>query len=136
MKMELTTDRWQQLRSVNYRANRDIEYVTDQDLYKTPEYWEYPKGKGDCEDIALAKNKMLRDLGWPKETLDIAICKVDGAGHAVLIAHTSGGDYVLDNRFDEPRPWQSEDVMWLGVTVGGDFKNWHEIGASNGEEAA
>ncbi len=46
------------------RSIRAIVPETDQDLYKVAEYWTYPDGRGDCEDIALAKRKALIAAGW------------------------------------------------------------------------
>lgn len=130
MKMELTAERKSQLNDVQAKVNKDTTYVTDQKNYGVPEYWAVAQGKGDCEDFALAKMKMLRSLGWPKETLDVAICLVSGQGHAVLIAHTSEGDYVLDNNQAHPIIWNDlVDYKWLEVSTNGNFglNDWRSI---------
>ena len=93
------------LQRVMTLVQENNSYVTDQQNYGVPEYWEYAKGKGDCEDYALAMMKMLRDRGWPIASLDIGICMLQGGGHAVLVAHTEHGDYILDNNLTEPKMW-------------------------------
>lgn len=52
-------------------------------------------GAGDCEDYALLKYKLLRDLGVP----DARMRLVAFVGHAVLAVERLGGGWViLDNR--------------------------------------
>jgi predicted transglutaminase-like cysteine proteinase len=63
--------------------------------------------------------------------MDIGICKVDGQGHAVLIVHTQGSDLVLDNNFDDLKPWDDPEYEWIEVSLGGCFLpgNWVKVGA-------
>ena len=132
MKMDLTPARKAELQEVQYIVNRDTTYISDEKHYHVEEYWEAvgTDHKGDCEDYALAKMKLLRDKGWPKESLDIGICKVKGVGHAVLLAHTSEGDYVLDNNLKSIALWNTlRDHEWIMVSTGGSFteESWHSV---------
>lgn len=122
----------EQLREITYRVNHYNTYVTDKAQYGVPEYWEAigANHKGDCEDFALAKMNLLRKFGWPKESLDIGICQTEtGEGHAVLVAHMDNGDYVLDNRCDDVKTWDTCGYHWIEVSQGGDFNDWHSIPA-------
>src|SRR4051812_41865184 len=53
----LTPASWNQLTSVNDNVNATVVPETDEDLYHVAEYWTYPDGRGDCEDIALEKQR-------------------------------------------------------------------------------
>lgn len=130
MQVELTPDRRAELDKVNVTINGRVRGVTDQEQYGVPEYWEAAVTAGDCEDYALAKRQALRDLGWPAESMDIAVCRIlkTGENHAVLVAHTSGGDYVLDNLRNDVERWDDlRDYDWLMVSVDGSFKQWRKI---------
>lgn len=129
----LTREREDQQHLVQHTINANVKYVTDEELYGVMERWEYPKGKGDCEDYALAKMKLLRDYGWPRASMDIAICRTETGGlHAVMVSHTDRGDYILDNRQTAVWPWKSLPYKWVEMSVGGLFTegNWRAIDAS------
>jgi predicted transglutaminase-like cysteine proteinase len=61
--------------------------------------WALPiSGKGDCEDFAMLKRKMLIERGWPSSALSISVgATAQGEAHAVLLVLTAQGQYVLDN---------------------------------------
>ena len=67
--------------------------------YGREDVWALPtSGKGDCEDFALLKRKMLIERGWPVSSLAITVgATAQGEAHAVLTVSTDRGDYVLDN---------------------------------------
>ncbi len=110
----LTAARMDLLRQVNAFVNRKIAPVTDQELYNRAEVWEYPTNAGDCEDYVLLKKRYLEGLGFPAETLLITVVlDEEGAGHAVLIARTSRGDLVLDNRRERILPWYRTGYRFL-----------------------
>jgi len=83
--------------------------------------------RGDCEDIALAKMKRLRGAGWPLGSLDIGICRVQGVGHAVLVAHMEDGDLILDNTTNELRAWSHPAYRWIECSQGGSFRHWRKV---------
>ncbi|WP_146146897.1 transglutaminase-like cysteine peptidase [Pseudomonas sp. BBP2017] len=64
----------EKLRRVNAFFNRTIRYGEDTDVWSQADYWASPletleKGRGDCEDFALAKYFTLRLLGIPEDSL-------------------------------------------------------------------
>lgn len=112
---------------VNHQVNHDVTYTPDIIQYGEIDYWEDAgiTGKGDCEDYVLAKRRWLRDRGWPKESLNMAIClDLTGAGHAVLLAELDGEYWVLDNQSEDVLPFGRVHYDWLERTVGGSFRQW------------
>ena len=62
----LTSAAFAQLARINVQVNREIQQVTDLELFGVEEYWTYPvDGKGDCEDLVLEKKRRLIALGVP-----------------------------------------------------------------------
>lgn len=113
-RVELTQERWQELESVNRFVNQEIYPVTDEDLYGRVEFWTYPSTKGDCEDYVLLKRRMLMERGWPASALLITVVlDEEGAGHAILTARTSGGDFILDNKLTEVLAWAETPYRYL-----------------------
>ena len=55
---------------VNRWVNAHVEPVSDMDHWGLVDRWDYPSdGRGDCEDYALLKRKMLIDMGFPRQAL-------------------------------------------------------------------
>ena len=111
----LTRKLWQQLVFVNDHINRTIPAIEDRELYGRIEYWTYAtKQGGDCEDYALLKRKWLIDRGWPPQALLLAVVREqNGAGHAVLVASTDQGDFVLDNQTRNIVRWHDAPYRWV-----------------------
>jgi Bacterial transglutaminase-like cysteine proteinase BTLCP len=82
----LTPERMSELRQINSQYGRE-------------DVWTLPtNGRGDCEDFALLKRKLLLQRGWPASALSISVgTTLSGEPHAVLIVTTASGEYVLDN---------------------------------------
>jgi predicted transglutaminase-like cysteine proteinase len=100
-----------ELVSVNASVNRSIRPVNDP---AGTDVWSVDVTEGDCEDYALTKRKHLLALGWSSRALRIAVARTSsGEGHAVLIAKTSEGDLVLDNRTGRIKDWRSTDLHWV-----------------------
>lgn len=100
-----------ELISVNASVNRSIRPVNDP---AGTDVWSVDVTEGDCEDYALTKRKHLMALGWSSRALRIAVATTfSGEGHAVLIARTSEGDMVLDNRTSRIKDWRSTDLHWV-----------------------
>ncbi len=98
--------RMAELDEINRLVNATIEPLTDLELYGVTEHWTLPFDKGDCEDYALLKRKMLIDRGWPASALLLTVVRDEkGDGHAVLTARTLQGDYILDNKIADIRMW-------------------------------
>ena len=97
-------DQVQQLELVNGYVNHTIRYTSDEVAFGRADYWASPaeslKGRGDCEDYAIAKYASLLALGYTDAQLRIVIVKDTrkDLGHAVLSVTISGGMYILDNQ--------------------------------------
>jgi predicted transglutaminase-like cysteine proteinase len=105
------TDRAQQLESVNRWVNHAITYADDIKVYGRPDYWanaseSLRRGKGDCEDYAVAKMQILRAMGVPQRDLYLVIVRdlVRRADHAVLAVRTDVGFVILDSNTDQVLP--------------------------------
>jgi predicted transglutaminase-like cysteine proteinase len=125
MAAELTPERFSLLHQVNTYVNAKIKPVSDQDLYNQPELWTYPVDAGDCEDYVLLKKRYLEGFGFAAETLLITVVLDEaGEGHAVLMARTSAGDYILDNRRDEILRWNETGYKYLKRQSQSDPRRW------------
>ncbi|HEV2548585.1 MAG TPA: transglutaminase-like cysteine peptidase [Stellaceae bacterium] len=112
VRMELTPVRQGELREVQARINAAIEPRED------PRHlWEYARdGRGDCNTFALTKRRALIALGWPEETLLLAAVYTEhNEGHLVLVARTSQGDLVLDNRLPRIVEWTVLPYRWVSM---------------------
>jgi predicted transglutaminase-like cysteine proteinase len=124
----LTEASWNQLLQVNAYFNANIVPVSDEQLYGTQEFWTYPNGYGDCEDIALAKRRQLIQDGWSPSDLMIAVVRQrDGEGHAVLMVRTDRGDLVLDNQDGTIRVWTDSPYHFLKRQSQNDPSEWVDI---------
>lgn len=68
------------LERVNRFVNRSVQHGEDQDIWGQADYWATPLetmglGRGDCEDIAIAKYFGLVRLGVPSERLRLTFVK-------------------------------------------------------------
>lgn len=99
-----------QIPKVNELVNRLLTYREDSALYETGEYWASPAETlthraGDCEDFAILKYALLRDLGISDDDMRIVVLR-DAAlrqFHAVLAVRHKGQWLILDNRFSRVR---------------------------------
>ncbi|WP_245444465.1 transglutaminase-like cysteine peptidase [Microvirga sp. KLBC 81] len=97
--LALTAKRMAELQQVNSYVNSTVTEVSDMEQYGREDVWTLPNsGKGDCEDFALLKRKLLIQRGWPASALLIYVgATSQGEAHAVLTVSTDRGEYVLDN---------------------------------------
>ena len=124
----LTQASWDQLIAVNDDINATIVPETDEDLYHVAEYWTYPDGRGDCEDIALAKQRQLVADGWDPSTLLMTVVRErDGNGHAVLMVRTDRGDLVLDNQDGKVLLWTDTAYQYVKRQSQADAGKWVAI---------
>lgn len=113
-RFELSAKRLDELDHVNRAVNRLIEPATDQDIYGVAEYWAIPMTRGDCEDYALLKRQVLMARGWPASALLLTVVRDEkGEGHAILTARTAKGDFILDNKVDELKPWHATGYTYV-----------------------
>jgi len=125
--MTLSGDRWQQLNQINLTINTRVRYVPDQLRVGVIDYWTPASDEGDCKDYALAKRQTLWDSGWPTATLRMAVVNSERTGpHAVLLASTDRGTYVLDNTSPWVLPWEDTDYIW--ITAQDAAGNWRVAG--------
>lgn len=106
-------------KSVNHEVNESTSYRSDLSLYQRAEHWEPAAGEGDCEDYALAKRAALLKAGADLDDLRLATCWCeDGGYHAVLVVTTDEGEFVLDNRYQDPMPRQLLPYKWDKIQKG------------------
>ncbi len=107
--LPLTPALWGELNRVNRHVNSVIEQVEDTALYGVQERWTYPgNGKGDCEDIALLKRRMLIKAGVPVQSLLMTVVRDEtGSGHAILTIVTDRGDFIMDSKTNRILPWRA-----------------------------
>lgn len=93
-----------QLEDIHKNVKEDFVYVSDERLYKKPEWWQSPAADymgdsrllGDCEDFALACRKLCRDAGIDNSRLVYCFTE-NKEGHCVL--EVDG--WIFDNRSPE-----------------------------------
>lgn len=98
----------ERLEAVNWYVNRRVHFVDDYVQWHRADVWSaasetLSRGKGDCEDFAIAKLAMARRAGFSDKDLYLVILRdtVRRADHAVLVVRAGGHMYVLDNGTDE-----------------------------------
>ena len=125
-RFEATAVRMSELDAVNRHVNSTIQPVTDLELYGVSDYWTLPKpGKGDCEDYALLKRKLLIEAGWPPSALLMTVVRDERMeGHAILTARTQQGDFILDNKTDEIKLWSRTNYRFVMRQSFIDPKSW------------
>ncbi|PWB78787.1 MAG: transglutaminase [Methylocystaceae bacterium] len=128
--IDLTAKAYKEIQRINAWVNHSIEPVSDMDHWGVVDQWDYPTdGKGDCEDFALLKRRMLAERGFPRQALLMTVVKEkNGDGHAVLTVKTNRGEFVLDNMNDAIKPWtmtpyrfvkrQSQENQNVWVAIG------------------
>ena len=95
------------LEAVNGYVNARVRFVDDRVQFGVADRWQRPsdtlaRGRGDCEDFALAKRAMLRSAGVSDKDLYLVVLKdlSRRADHAVLVVRAAGRFLVLDNGTD------------------------------------
>jgi predicted transglutaminase-like cysteine proteinase len=90
---------------VNRAINLAIAYTNDNRQYGVNDQWSNPvmtfeRGRGDCEDYAIAKFFVLREAGISPQDLRMLLGRVraDGSAHAVVAVRNEGRWLILDNR--------------------------------------
>ena len=102
-------DRKTQLIESNKFLNRWI-YREDQANYGVADYWasplEFLKSSGDCEDYAIIKYVMLRELGFSAEMLRIVVVHdtLRNVTHALLAIYLDDEIVMMDSLFDGVLP--------------------------------
>ena len=96
------------LEAVNRFVNSRIAFVDDSREFGVADRWSaasdtLARGRGDCEDYAIAKLAMLRRAGFAERDLHFVVLKdlARRADHAVLVVRSEGRFLVLDNGTDQ-----------------------------------
>ena len=129
------------LKAVNNRVNRSLIADTDAHVYNINDYWDAPAlspgARGDCEDFALIKRRLLIAQGIPAAALSLAIVRTRfNEDHAVLVVATKQGDFVLDNLAYRVRPWQKTGYYWVSRQAPGDDLAWVSLAPASGAATA
>ena len=95
------------LKSVNDSINTRVKWVDDRVHWSAEDYWATPaesigSAGGDCEDYAIAKYYLLKELGIPLARLRITYVRalsLNGQAHMVLAyyARPDADPLILDN---------------------------------------
>lgn len=97
-----------QLAYVNQALNQ-VRYIQDIVNWGIEDYWATPLEflirNGDCEDYAIAKYMMLRELGWDTSDMVIAISHDASLNllHSILAVNANSTTYILDNQIKDLR---------------------------------
>jgi predicted transglutaminase-like cysteine proteinase len=93
--------------AVNRYVNRRVQFADDSRQYGKADLWSAAsetlrRGRGDCEDYAIAKLQMLRAAGIADRDLYLVVAKdlVRRSDHALLVVRAGGRMLVLDNGTD------------------------------------
>ena len=95
------------LEAVNSYVNARVRFVDDKVQFGVTDRWlaaseTLTRGRGDCEDFAIAKRALLRAAGVADKDLYLVVLKdlTRRADHAVLVVRAAGRFLVLDNGTD------------------------------------
>jgi len=128
--VNLTPHAMKEIDRVNKWVNAHVEPVSDMEHWGVIEKWGYPTdGKGDCDNYALFKRKILIDEGFPRQALLMTVVKDEhNDGHAILTVKTNAGEFVLDNLNDEVKPWNRTGYRFVKRQAQTDQNIWLQIG--------
>lgn len=105
----------ERLQAVNEGVNALLIYASDDEVYGVGDYWatleeSMSRGRGDCEDIAIAKMWLLNAAGMDLSSMRLVVLKdtLRNLDHAVLSVVENGHQYVLDNA-----AWKVGRADWM-----------------------
>ncbi|HZG28384.1 MAG TPA: transglutaminase-like cysteine peptidase [Ensifer sp.] len=127
----LTEASWKTLLQIDQLVNQNIVGISDEDHYQIrakgiANWWTYPDdGKGNCNDYAILKKRLLIEAGWPSSTLFLTVVlDHHNEGHLVLMARTDRGDLILDNLEDKVLLWYQTGYTYLKRQSSEDPDTW------------
>ena len=129
--IHLTAAAMKTIQRINAKVNEEIEAVSDMDHWGVVDQWDYPTdGRGDCEDFALLKRKLLMKAGFPRQALLMTVVKeANGEGHAILTVKTDQGEFALDNLDDAVKPWNKTPYRFVKRQSETNQNVWVALGA-------
>ncbi|BBP44967.1 hypothetical protein THMIRHAS_03400 [Thiosulfatimonas sediminis] len=88
----------EQIRFVNAQVNQSAEFVSDQEQYGKQEFWSsitqfLAQGKGDCEEFAVTKYVLMKQLGFKTA---LAYWKKNAVAHLSTVVVAEGYLWNLD----------------------------------------
>lgn len=118
----------EKINAANVLINNRLEYIEDPQGPNNKDQWQtfqqtLRRGRGDCEDFAIAKYAMLRRLGISQADMYLSVLKDRSREryHAVLIVRVDGTYHVLDIY---------DDTVWSDGMYG-NYQPLYSITASN-----
>ncbi len=129
--IDLTPAALKDIERVDRQVNASVRPETDMDHWGAVDRWDYPAdGRGDCEDYALLKRRILMREGYPRQALLMTVVKDhEGEGHAILTVKTSRGEFILDNLDDRVMAWADTGYKFVKRQSQADPNLWETIGA-------
>jgi predicted transglutaminase-like cysteine proteinase len=114
---------------LNSEVNNQIKPESDLDQYGVPDYWSIPtSGKGDCEDYALLKMKLLLERGAPADKVFLAVVITNtGERHLVLVVRTTRSDLILDNIENRVLDWRETRHRFIAIQDPSDLTRWVSV---------
>jgi hypothetical protein len=133
----LTSNKAKMLSIVQYVAD-NIKYKKDQDVWKTPEYWQSPKETwslktGDCEDFACLIYAIARHFDVPDYQLRIVAGDVVGGGHCYVAFQDDSNslEYTIDGCY-----WYEENVEYIPYCMKEEYyygnREWFSFNQTSG----
>lgn len=119
----------EQLAVVQREVLARVKWMTDLETMHVADLWANAgetlrRGAGDSEDIAIVQMQALKAAGFNSRDLYISIGRQKPIGaHIVLLARTSDGFMVLDDRVGRPMLAQSNRQFTPVLTIG-EGKSW------------
>lgn len=127
----LTEQTWKTMLNIDRLVNENIAGISDEDHYHISakgiaNWWTYPDdGKGNCNDYAILKKRLLIEAGWPSSSLFLTVVlDHHNEGHLVLMARTDRGDLILDNLEDKVLLWYQTGYTFLKRQSGENPDTW------------
>ena len=111
-------------------VERRVRFASDLDTMKVADYWSSAgdtlrRGAGDDEDIAIVEMQVLRAAGFRANDLYISIGRHRTRGaHAVLMARTPQGFYMLDQAEASALPAGSKGGAFVPMLTIGTGRSW------------
>ncbi len=135
------TEELPRLSLVNSFVNKHLNFRDDSEVWGKIDYWATPlesldKGRGDCEDYAIAKYFSLLHAGTPVAKLRMVYVRAQLGGrslaHMVLAYYAEPGaePLILDNLLPEVRPASQRPDLQPVFSFNGEGL-WQGVGATS-----
>jgi predicted transglutaminase-like cysteine proteinase len=118
------------LERVNAWVNNNIRYTEDAQLWGSTDYWATAsetllRARGDCEDLAIVKMKLLERAGISRDDMYLTVARdlYRNADHAFLVVKLDGRYFVLDNAVDRILP-ANQDLGYRPVLSFSNHSSW------------